>query len=107
VKARGLGLSIPLDQFSFHLADGAPGQPVNLAAAPSVDDDPLRWAFWQFRVAGEYIVAACMQRTPAARQTLSTLSIVPLRSEEEQHSDCLAAPATDGSVSSSPGALAP
>ena len=44
IKARGMGLSIPLDKFSFHFeSDG-----VRLEVEPELGDDSKRWQFqWQ------------------------------------------------------------
>ncbi|MCA1586150.1 MAG: 4'-phosphopantetheinyl transferase superfamily protein [Acidobacteria bacterium] len=44
IKARGLGLAIPLDQFSFRLR---PPAPPAIAFEPALDDDPARWQFAQ------------------------------------------------------------
>jgi 4'-phosphopantetheinyl transferase len=44
IKARGLGLALPLDQFAFALrADRAP----TIAFGPQIADDPSRWQFFQ------------------------------------------------------------
>jgi 4'-phosphopantetheinyl transferase len=60
IKARGMGLSIPLDKFSFRFPhDGA----VELAIDPSLEDRSERWQFWQFRPTSEYLVAVCAERT--------------------------------------------
>lgn len=44
IKARGLGLALPLDQFAFALATGSPPA---IRFAAGFDDDPTRWQFWQ------------------------------------------------------------
>ena len=44
IKARGMGLALPLDQFAFALA---PGSPPAIRFAAGFDDDPTRWQFWQ------------------------------------------------------------
>ena len=44
IKARGLGLALPLDQFAFALAAGSPP---TIRFAAGFDDDPTRWQFWQ------------------------------------------------------------
>lgn len=44
IKARGLGLAIPLDHFSFLLR---PPAPPSIAFEPALDDDPARWQFVQ------------------------------------------------------------
>jgi 4'-phosphopantetheinyl transferase len=42
IKARGLGLQLPLDQFSFHLKDDAP---IRISFGPRIVDNPARWQF--------------------------------------------------------------
>lgn len=42
IKARGMGLSIPLDKFAFRFVDGGPP---TVATDPSLGDDPSRWSF--------------------------------------------------------------
>jgi 4'-phosphopantetheinyl transferase len=56
IKARGMGLSLPLDKFSFHYPDDGK---VAIAIAPELGDDAARWQFWQFRPVSQYLVAVC------------------------------------------------
>jgi len=42
LKARGLGLSLPLDQFWFEIADGVP---IRITFGSAIDDDPAAWQF--------------------------------------------------------------
>ncbi|HJY84394.1 MAG TPA: 4'-phosphopantetheinyl transferase superfamily protein, partial [Candidatus Binatia bacterium] len=45
IKARGMGLALPLDKFSFHY----PGDhEVAITIHPELGDDSARWQFWQF-----------------------------------------------------------
>lgn len=46
IKARGLGLSIPLEQFAFTLRRG---QAPTISFAPELQDDPATWLFVQDR----------------------------------------------------------
>jgi 4'-phosphopantetheinyl transferase len=55
IKARGMGLSLPLDGISF-LFDGP--QAIRLEVAPGVDDDSGRWRFCRFEHAGHRIALA-------------------------------------------------
>jgi 4'-phosphopantetheinyl transferase len=41
IKARGVGLSLPLNQFSFHLSDN-----LRISFDSQLQDDPKRWQFW-------------------------------------------------------------
>jgi 4'-phosphopantetheinyl transferase len=55
IKARGMGLSLPLEEISF-LFDGP--QAIRFEVAPGVDDDPGRWRFCRFDHAGHRIALA-------------------------------------------------
>jgi 4'-phosphopantetheinyl transferase len=55
IKARGLGVSIPLHDFWFHVEEH--GAPVSIAFAPELADDPGRWRFAQRRLDGDYLLA--------------------------------------------------
>lgn len=44
IKARGMGLALPLGAFAFALR---PPQPPTIAFVPGFDDLPERWQFWQ------------------------------------------------------------
>lgn len=78
IKARGMGLSLPLDKFSFHYpSDDA----VGIAIDPELSDDAARWQFWQFRPAPEYLVALCLERAGAESPRLIVRQTVPMQSE--------------------------
>ncbi|HEX9984339.1 MAG TPA: 4'-phosphopantetheinyl transferase superfamily protein [Thermoanaerobaculia bacterium] len=78
IKARGMGLSLPLDKFSFQYPDeGA----VEIAIDPALADDPARWQFWQFRPTPEYLVAICAERIGAQTPRLIVRQAVPMSAE--------------------------
>ena len=79
IKARGMGLSFPLDKFSFHYPDD---HTVEIAIDPELGDDPSRWQFWQFRPAPEYLVALCAERAGAQCPTVVVRQAVPMVSEQ-------------------------
>jgi 4'-phosphopantetheinyl transferase len=76
IKARGMGLSLPLAQFGFDLS-----QPrgVRIGFHPPLDDDPARWAFSLWRARSDHYVAICAQRVGRDAPHLSFTKIVPLR----------------------------
>lgn len=78
IKARGMGLSLPLDKFSFHYADD---RAVGIAIDPSLADDAARWQFWQFQPSPEYLVALCAERVGARSPSLVVRQAVPMLSE--------------------------
>jgi 4'-phosphopantetheinyl transferase len=59
IKARGMGLSLPLEQFSFHLERD---QPVRISCDPRLEDDPRSWQFAQFRPTPQHMVAVALRR---------------------------------------------
>ncbi len=78
IKARGMGLSLPLDKFSFHYAHP---KDVSIAIRPELSDDAGRWQFWQFQPAPEYLVAICAERIGAQSPHLVVRQAVPLLGE--------------------------
>ena len=57
IKACGMGLSLPLDQFWFELGD----EP-SIHFLPGIEDDPARWGFTQQRLdSGHYVATASAQ----------------------------------------------
>jgi 4'-phosphopantetheinyl transferase len=80
IKARGLGLSIPLDRFGFDL-DG-PGA-VALSFAPGFDDVAGRWRFVQLRPSADHLLAVCIERgDDDALPRLCVREAVPLVASE-------------------------
>ena len=59
IKARGLGLQLPLDGFTFAVAAG---QPIRIAFAPSVPDDPASWQFEQWSLTDRHRLALAIRR---------------------------------------------
>jgi 4'-phosphopantetheinyl transferase len=81
IKARGLGLSIPLDQFSFRIEAGE----LSLAIRPELDDRLQPWNVWLIRPSAQHIAAICAQSIGPTCQRLVARSVVPLVSEEPLH----------------------
>lgn len=59
IKGRGMGLSLPLDRFSF---DVWPGRPVSISIDPSLKDHAPDWQFHQFRPTERYQGAVGIRR---------------------------------------------
>lgn len=60
IKARGMGLAIPLDHFSYHL-DEPSG--IRISFAPELDDSPYRWEF-SLRTLGRHRIATAIEKRP-------------------------------------------
>jgi len=79
IKARGMGVSIPLDKFSIQLEqDGL----VDLEIAPELHDDPGRWQFWQIRPGLAYVLALCAERVPNLSSAISIKKMASIDREE-------------------------
>lgn len=78
IKARGMGLSLPLDKFSFHYPHD---RAVEIAIHPELADDASRWQFWQFRPTSEYLVAICAERVGSQSPSLVVRKAVPMLAE--------------------------
>ncbi|MDQ1812397.1 4'-phosphopantetheinyl transferase superfamily protein [Massilia sp. CCM 9210] len=78
IKARGMGLSIPLDRFSFDFPDQ---RQVRLSIEPDLGDDAARWRFWQFQPTPDYLLALCAERLDGAEPLLTVRSAIPTVSD--------------------------
>jgi 4'-phosphopantetheinyl transferase len=58
IKARGLGLALPLRQFTFLRAGSAP----TVSFDPELQDDPTTWQFAQFRPTFDHRMAVAVRR---------------------------------------------
>ena len=74
VKARGLGLALPLDQFSFLVDDHA----IRLSFDDRLGDDATRWRFALLDVPARYLIAVGVD-TGGAALSLRVAHLVPLR----------------------------
>lgn len=59
IKARGMGLSLPLEQFAFDLQ---PGEPPRIAFDPRLKDDPEGWQFVQLGPSKRHMAAVAVRR---------------------------------------------
>lgn len=79
IKARGKGLSLPLDQFSFGLE--REGE-LRFGVDPRLQDVAERWSFWTWQPSPGSVAALCL-RLPAGTPTrIDTRRAIPLLAEE-------------------------
>lgn len=90
IKAWGGGLSIPLDQFSFHIgeADQADAlhycnRNIRLSFAPQREDNPQDWQSWLFYPSAEHRMAVSIRAGHQSPYTLRLYKTVPLLSDAE------------------------
>lgn len=77
IKARGLGLALPLEQFSFELEDE---KEIAIAFDPRLADDKARWRFALLRASFRHLVAVGVDSAGAAL-SLRAGRYVPLAAE--------------------------
>lgn len=73
IKARGLGLALPLGQFTFHRP---PGRAPHISFAPELHDDPASWQFAQFWPTAHHRMAVAVRRV-GADLPIDVASVVP------------------------------
>lgn len=78
VKARGMGLSIPFDEFGFYFRGE---RKLEISIPPHLDASASRWRFWQFRAPDENLIAVCSERSISSHQQLIMKKIIPLCEE--------------------------
>jgi 4'-phosphopantetheinyl transferase len=77
IKARGMGLSLPIHKFGFNFPSD---DTVEIAIDAELGDLPQRWQFWQLRPRPEYLLAVCAERLPIESR-LIVRQIVPTVTE--------------------------
>ncbi len=73
IKARGMGLAIPLSEFSFDVASG-----IRIHFDPRLRDDPERWQFTSLSHGRRHALAVSVERTRHEWVSLSVEDYVPL-----------------------------
>jgi 4'-phosphopantetheinyl transferase len=79
IKARGMGLSLPLDRFSFDFREPAAIR----VAFDDASDDPLRWHFRLCTPRPDYVLALCAERRDDTHAAVSVRSFLPLGASTE------------------------
>jgi len=78
IKARGMGLAIPLDKFHFRFPNHAT---IELSVDRELGDRAERWCFYRASPSTDHVLALCAERT-ADEPQMHFLATVPLQSEE-------------------------
>jgi 4'-phosphopantetheinyl transferase len=75
IKARGMGLHLPLDSFGFHFPSD---RSVEVAMANELEDSPAHWKFWQYRPKPDCLLAICAERCDGMDPQPIIRQVVPL-----------------------------
>lgn len=86
LKARGVGLQIPLDRFGFCFE--TQGR-IGMWTHPELNDDAARWQYWQIQPSKEHLAALCTERSEGTTPGLTMTNIVPLEAEQRVSYDLL------------------
>ncbi len=78
IKARGMGLSLPLDRFSFKFPHRSA---VSMSIDPHLQDHADRWIFWQYRPTADFLMAICAERGIDDVPVVSIRKFTPLGNE--------------------------
>jgi 4'-phosphopantetheinyl transferase len=83
IKARGMGLAIPLDKFGFRWNDHLQG-PEGIEFSEEFDDDPSCWQFWYWRCPTEkHHLSLCVAARPGDAPTIVVNQTDPMFVEKE------------------------
>lgn len=77
IKARGMGLSLPLDQFGFSIHDGFP---LAITFDSRMEDNPKHWRFWRLRPSERHLAAVALKSETHSEFQLLIKKAVPLQS---------------------------
>lgn len=75
IKARGRGLSIPLDGFTFHLDEG---RRIRVSFDAALEDEPRRWQFSLLRPTATHLLALGVRRRGDAEVRITLREAAPL-----------------------------
>lgn len=75
IKARGMGLALPLGKFAFSVHRG---RPLGLSTDPALQDDPAGWRHALLRPTARHTAAVTVARRRGGLPLLETFRVVPL-----------------------------
>lgn len=76
IKARGMGLSIPLSAFSFEL--DSPHRGIRIVFDPGFEDEPERWRFSALSYGRRHAIAAGLESNSSSEPRIVLREAVPL-----------------------------
>ncbi len=80
IKAKGMGLSFPLNEFSMHLNEY---QDIRVSFSPKQTESPDTWRFWQLRSFAHFLIALCVNTDEGSiDHQLQVRNVIPCVFEE-------------------------
>ena len=86
IKARGKGLSISLDQFTFHISDA---DPLRISFDPRLKDNPKHWRFWLLKPTDRHKAAISVFNQGKRENTLMIKKTIPLIEDRKLNCEIL------------------
>ncbi|MCP4021414.1 MAG: 4'-phosphopantetheinyl transferase superfamily protein [Desulfobacteraceae bacterium] len=80
IKAKGMGLSLGLDKFSFHFHN----EKIGITFHESIKDVPSQWQFFKFSPQKNYTAAISVQPDPKAACKLNIFQCIPFTEIKRQ-----------------------
>jgi 4'-phosphopantetheinyl transferase len=75
IKARGFGLALPLEQFSFHITGEGP---IRISFDPRLEDDPETWQFARYCPTPTHVLAVAVRKERDRPLTIEVARTTPL-----------------------------
>jgi len=84
IKARGMGLAIPLEQFAFSLREARDStRSISIAFDPRLADVPSTWQFFQHRPTPRHLISGAIRRGAGSDLRVVVRRTIPLVPEAE------------------------
>ncbi len=80
IKARGMGLSLPLKYFSFHFLEQ---RTVKISFHANIKDEPNQWQFWLLQLTKQYKAAIALRQDIEQPYQIIIKKVVPLFGETD------------------------
>ena len=80
IKARGMGLSLPLEQFTFHISNHE--EPLRISFSNQLHDEPTHWQFWLLQPTQHHKAAVSIRQETSMRHQLVMKEVIPLVKEQ-------------------------
>ena len=79
IKARGMGLLVALEDFSFELTDDSG---IARSVSSKLQDVAEKWSFWLCELSSEHVLSVCAERVQNLNSRLTAVRTLPLEMEE-------------------------
>ncbi len=80
IKARGMGLSLPLEHFTFHISNHS--KPLQISFAKQIDDEPTHWQFWLLQPTEHHKATLSIRQEALVKYQLTLKKVIPLMEEQ-------------------------